>query len=201
MRGAVTHLKRVDPVMRALIRRVGPFAMDYLEPEFGTLVRSIIFQQVSGAVGRVFIGRLRDAMPGGVITPEAILALEPEQMRAMGLSRAKTLYIRELARHTVEGSLVFESLQRASDDEVIAALTQVKGIGVWTAQMFLMFALRRPDVLPVGDLGVRKAMQVQYGLEELPKPAEMLALAEPWRPYCTAASWYLWRSLDGVAAI
>lgn len=187
--------------MRAVIRRVGPFAMDYLDPTFGTLVRSIIFQQVSGAVGRVFIGRLRDAMPGGIITPEAVLLLEPEQMRAMGLSRAKTLYIRELARHTVEGLLLFEGLHKASDEEVIAALTQVKGIGVWTAQMFLMFALRRPDVLPVGDLGVRKAMQIEYGLTDLPKPAEMLALAEPWRPYCTVASWYLWRSLDGVAAL
>jgi DNA-3-methyladenine glycosylase II len=197
----MTHLRRADPVMKSIIRRVGPYAMEYREPTFDTLVRSIIFQQVSGAVGRVFIGRLRDAMPDGVITPAAILNLTTEQMRAMGLSRAKTLYIQELAHHTVEGSVVFEHLHKASDEEVIATLTQVKGIGVWTSQMFLMFALRRPDVLPVGDLGVRKAIQMEYRLDALPTPAEMLALAEPWRPYCTVASWYLWRSLDGIAAI
>lgn len=187
--------------MKAIIRRVGPFAMEYRDPTFDALVRSIIFQQVSGAVGRVFVNRLRAAMPDGIITPDAILALTPESMRRMGLSTAKTLYIRELARHTVEGSVVFETLGGATDEEVIAALTQVKGIGVWTAQMFLMFALRRLDVLPVGDLGVRKAMQIEYGLPELPKPGQMLELAAPWRPYCSVASWYLWRSLDGIAEL
>jgi DNA-3-methyladenine glycosylase II len=164
-------------------------------------VRSIIYQQLSGAVAKVLVERLRAAMPDGLILPGAVLELLPEQMRALGLSTAKTLYIRELARHAIEGTVDFPSLVDAPDDEVIAALTQVKGIGVWTAQMFLIFALRRNDVLPLGDLGVRKAMQREYGLAELPKPATMLELAAPWRPYCSVASWYLWRSLDGPAAL
>jgi len=201
MRKAVLQLKRLDPVMRAVVERVGPYRIEFREPSFDTLVRSIIYQQLSGAVAKVLVERLRAAMPDGLILPGAVLQLLPEQMRALGLSTAKTAYIRELARHTIEGTVDFPSLIDVPDEEVIAALTQVKGIGVWTAQMFLIFALRRNDVLPLGDLGVRKAMQREYGLAELPKPVTMLELAAPWRPYCSVASWYLWRSLDGPAAL
>jgi DNA-3-methyladenine glycosylase II len=122
-------------------------------------------------------------------------------MRGIGLSRQKLTYIRDLASRTRCGEVDFTALPAASDEEVIFALTQVKGIGVWTAQMFLIFALARPDVLPTGDLGVRKAMQNAYGLPELPKPSTMEELAAPWRPYCSVACWYLWRSLDGIAGI
>ena len=120
-------------------------------------------------------------------------------MRTLGLSTQKTAYIRDLARHTRDGKLVFEELADLTDEEVIERLTQVKGIGVWTAHMFLMFALRRHDVLPTGDLGVRNAIRKAYDLAELPTPAEMEEIAADWRPYCSVASWYLWRSLEGVA--
>ena len=120
-------------------------------------------------------------------------------MRSLGLSTAKTAYIRDLARHTRDRKVIFEELTALADAEVIERLTQVKGIGTWTAQMFLMFALERPDVLPVGDLGVRSAIRKAYSLAELPSPAEMEEIARRWRPYCSVASWYLWRSLDGPA--
>ncbi|MCC6368203.1 MAG: DNA-3-methyladenine glycosylase 2 family protein [Bryobacterales bacterium] len=201
MKNAAKHLSNADPVMRGIVERVGPLCIEYREPTFETLVRSIVFQQLSGTVARVILGRLHGALPDGRITPEAILKLRIPKMRKLGLSGAKTEYIRDLARQTREGAVRFEGLPEAPDEDVIAALTQVKGIGVWTAQMFLIFALRRPDVLPVGDLGVRKAMQRAYSLEDLPKPGKMEELAVPWRPYCSAASWYLWRSLDGIAEI
>lgn len=201
MKNAAKHLSNADPVMRGIVERVGPLRIEYREPTFETLVRSIVFQQLSGTVARVILGRLHGALPDGRITPEAILKLRIPKMRKLGLSGAKTEYIRDLARQTREGAVRFEELPEAPDEDVIAALTQVKGIGVWTAQMFLIFALRRPDVLPVGDLGVRKAMQRAYSLEDLPKPGKMEELAVPWRPYCSAASWYLWRSLDGIAEI
>jgi DNA-3-methyladenine glycosylase II len=202
MQIALRHLKTSDPVLRGLIERVGPFRMEYREPTFETLVRSIVFQQLSGNVARVIFGRLAAAMPaGGAVTPDAILRLRPERMRKLGLSLQKTNYIRDLARLTASGALDFAALPGADDLEVIAALTQVKGVGVWTAQMFLIFALARPDVLATGDLGIRKAMRIAYGLDELPKPHTMEEIAAPWRPHCSAACWYLWRSLDGEAGI
>lgn len=201
MKNAAKHLSNADPVMRGIVERVGPLRMEYRDPTFETLVRSIVFQQLSGTVARVILSRLHGALPEERITPEAILKLRIPKMRKLGLSGAKTEYIRDLARQTQEGVVRFEELPEAPDEDVIAALTRVKGIGVWTAQMFLIFALRRPDVLPVGDLGVRKAIQQAYSLEELPKPGKMEELAVPWRPYCSAASWYLWRSLDGIAEI
>lgn len=201
MRQAIQHLKKNDAALAAVIARVGAYKIEYREPGFDTLVRSIIYQQVSGNVARVIVGRLIDAMPEGQLTPENVLRLRKPRLRKCGLSTAKTEYIRDLARHAVEGTVVFEELAALTDAEVIEALTHVKGIGVWTAQMFLMFALRRHDVLPVGDLGVRKAMQNIYSLPELPKPVEMERIAAPWKPYCSVASWYLWRSLDGIAAL
>jgi DNA-3-methyladenine glycosylase II len=198
MKHAVLHLRKSDPVLSAIIERVGAYGIQFREPGFDTLVRSIVYQQLSGKVAKVILDRLLAAV-GGEMTPEQILALRPSRMRKLGLSTQKTAYIRDLARHTRDGKLVFEELPALSDCDVIERLTQVKGIGVWTAQMFLMFALRRHDVLPTGDLGVRNAIKKAYKLAELPTPAEIEDLARPWRPWCSVASWYLWRSLEGSA--
>jgi DNA-3-methyladenine glycosylase II len=196
MRSALNHLKKSDPVIAGIIRRVGPYAMQYREPSFETLVRSIVYQQLSGRVAGVIFGRLHEAVGEKQLTPAGILKLRPEKMRKLGLSGQKTLYIRELAKHTKRGRIIFETLPDTDDPAVIEHLTQVKGIGVWTAQMFLMFALRRPDVLPVSDLGIRSAMKKAYRLDELPKPAEMEKIAACWKPWSSVACWYLWRSLE-----
>ncbi|MDE3196320.1 MAG: DNA-3-methyladenine glycosylase 2 family protein [Acidobacteriota bacterium] len=195
MRTALKHLKK-DPVMAKIIARTGRFAMSYREPTFETLVRSIVYQQLSGKAAGTIFGRLQAASGGGTLTPEDVMKLRPERMRKLGLSAQKTIYIRELAKHARRGSVVFEKLGNLDDTAVVEHLTQVKGVGVWTAQMFLMFALRRPDVLPVADLGIRAAMKRAYGLAELPKPPEMEAIAARWKPYTSAACWYLWRSLE-----
>lgn len=200
MRKAINHLKRSDPVLARIIDRVGPYAMEYRDPVFHQLVRSITYQQLSGKAAGTIFGRLIDAA-SDPLTPESILKLRPTKMRALGLSKQKIEYIRELARMTRDGAVSFESCLELEDAAVIEHLTRVKGIGVWTVQMFLMFALRRPNVLPTGDLGIRTAMKKAYGLEDLPKPKEMEQIAEPWHPYCTVASWYLWRSLDGPAVL
>jgi len=201
MRKAILHLKKSDPVMRAIIDRVGAYKIQHREPSFETLVRSIVYQQLSGKVASVILGRLIALLPGGAVTPDAILKLTPARMRKAGLSKQKTAYIRDLARKTNKGHVKFESLPDLTDLEVIEHLTQVKGIGVWTAHMFLIFALRRPDVLATGDLGVRIAIQKAYELAELPLPKQVEELAAPWRPYSSVAVWYLWRSLDSTAQI
>ena len=195
MKEAIVHLRKADPVMRAIIDQVGAYQIQFRDPDFETLVKSIVYQQLSGRVAGVIFGRVTNAA-GGRLTPEGILKLRPVRMRTLGLSGQKTAYIRDLARHTRDGRLAFEELARLPDEAVIERLTEVKGIGVWTAHMFLIFALRRPNVLPTGDLGIRNAIRKAYGLQELPKPAEMETLSEPWRPYRTVASWYLWRSLE-----
>ncbi len=197
---AIRHLCQNDPVLGAIIERVGNYGIQYRQPVFESLVRSIVYQQLSGRVASVIFGRLA-AAAGDHLTPEGILKLRPSRMRRLGLSTAKTAYIRDLARHTRDGSIVFEDLGALADHEVIEQLTKVKGIGTWTAHMFLIFALQRHDVLPVGDLGIRSAMRKAYGLTDLPAPAEMEAIAQRWRPYCSVASWYLWRSLDGPAEL
>ena len=195
MKEAIVHLREADPVMRAIIDQVGAYRIQFRDPDFETLVKSIVYQQLSGRVAGVIFGRVTDAA-GGRLTPEGILKLRPVRMRTLGLSGQKTAYIRDLARHARDGRVAFEELARLPDEAVIERLTEVKGIGVWTAHMFLIFALRRPNVLPTGDLGIRTAIRKAYGLLELPKPAEMETLSEPWRPYRTVASWYLWRSLE-----
>jgi DNA-3-methyladenine glycosylase II len=197
-RKIVEHLRK-DPIMGAIVERVGPYGIGYREPTFETLVRSIVSQQLSTKVARVIFERLADAVPE--VTPENILKLRPTKMRRLGLSGQKTEYIRSLARHARDGSLQFERLPEMDDEAVIQCLTQVKGVGVWTAHMFLIFALQRPDVLAVGDLGVRSAIRKAYGLEELPTPAEVEKMAAAWRPYSSAACWYLWRSLENEAAM
>jgi DNA-3-methyladenine glycosylase II len=195
MKEAIHHLKLSDPVLGEIIERVGEYRIEFRDPDFETLVKSITFQQLSGKVASVIFSRLAAAV-GGKVTPESVLKLRPSRMRALGFSTQKTAYIRDLARHARSGTISFHDLLDLTDDEVIDRLTQVKGIGVWTVHMFLIFALRRPDVLPVGDLGIRAAIRKAYGLSELPKPPEIEALAAKWRPYCTVASWYLWRSLE-----
>ena len=198
MKDAIEHLRRSDPVLAGIIGRVGDYAIRFRNPDFETLVKSIVFQQLSGRVATVIFGRLT-AAAGGRLTPESILKLRPSKMRALGLSTQKTAYIRDLARHTRDKRLIFEDLPGLADDDVIERVTRVKGIGVWTAHMFLIFALRRHDILPTGDLGIRNAIRRAYNLPDLPTPAEMERMAERWRPYCSVASWYLWRSLEGDA--
>lgn len=198
MKEAIEHLRRSDPVLGRIIEQVGAYAIRFRDPDFETLVKSIVYQQLSGKVASVIFARLA-AAARGPLTPENVLKLRPARMRALGLSTQKTAYIRDLARHTRDGALLFHELPAVGDDEVIERLTRVKGIGVWTAHMFLIFALRRPDILPTGDLGIRNAMRKAYGLEELPSPARMEEMASAWRPYCSVASWYLWRSLEGDA--
>jgi DNA-3-methyladenine glycosylase II len=192
---AVAHLRSADPVLAAIIERVGDYAMQYHEPTFRALVRSIVFQQLHGKAARTIFDRLV-AKAGGEITPESILKLRSIQMRSLGLSRQKLTYIRDLARKSRDGIVEFERFPHMADDEVIAELTQVKGIGEWTAHMFLMFALRRPNILPTGDYGVRNAIRKAYGMKAMPKPRTIQRIAKCWHPYCSVASWYMWRSLD-----
>jgi DNA-3-methyladenine glycosylase II len=199
------HLRRKDPVMRELIKRLGKLDMEARRrgrpaDAYGALLRSIVGQQLSTKAARSIYDRVTALFGGKTPTPEELLAYDPEELRGAGLSRAKVAYMRSLAEHVIDGSLELERLHELSDEEITAELTAVKGLGVWTAHMFLIFHLQRPDVLPVGDLGVRNAAKQLYGLDELPKPAELEALGEPWRPYRSLASLYLWRSLDNVPA-
>ena len=200
MRKAIQHLKQADPVLAGIIEQVGSYGITFLEPDFETLVKSITSQQLSGKAAKTIYGRVI-AAAGGRLTPESLLKLRPARLRALGLSRQKIEYIRDLARHTRSGRVDFTRLSACSDDEVIEHLTAVKGIGIWTAHMFLIFALRRENVLPVGDLGIRAAIRKAYGLSELPQPAEMASIAAGWHPYCSVASWYLWRSLETNAGL
>jgi DNA-3-methyladenine glycosylase II len=201
MRQAIQHLKRRDPVLGRLIESGGPYRMEYREPRFDALARSIVYQQLSGKAASTIFGRLLAAAGDGELSPETVLKLRPVRLRSLGLSKQKVVYLRDLARRTLNGKLSFEALPDLPDEQVIELLTEVKGIGVWTAHMFLIFALRRPDVLPVGDLGIRTAIKKHYQFEVLPAAAEIEQLAEKWRPYCSVASWYLWRSLAGQAAL
>jgi DNA-3-methyladenine glycosylase II len=196
---AVEHLRAADPVLRGLIDTVGELGDPRAgrpEDHYGTLVRSIIGQQVSTKAAQAIYGRLTDRYGGRTPTPVEVLEDDPEDMRAAaGLSRAKASYLRSLAQHVVEGSLELDRLEELPDDEVIAELVAVKGIGVWSAHMFLMFHLQRPDVLAVGDLGIRRAVMLAYGLDEMPDPGTVTRIGEPWRPYRTLACRYLWASL------
>jgi len=195
MRKAVNHLKKSDPVMRAIIERVGPCRMEFGPPEFPSLAESIIYQQLNGKAAATIFERFA-ALAGEPLTPEGILKLTDEQLRSVGLSKQKSAYLKDLSAKTREGLLDFRALPELPDEEVIRHLTQVKGIGVWTAQMFLMFTLKRPDVLPTGDYGVQAAIRKHYGKRKMPKPNVMEKIARPWSPYRSVACWYLWRSLD-----
>jgi DNA-3-methyladenine glycosylase II len=195
MRKAILYLKKSDPVMRAIIERVGAYRIEYGEPTFHSLAESILYQQLNGKAAVTIFKRFTE-QTGDPVTPEGILKLTDAQMRAVGLSKQKTAYLRDLAEKTKAGLLDFHQLETLSDDEVIAHLTQVKGVGVWTAHMFLMFTLRRPDILPTGDYGVQMAIKKYYRKRKLPKPKDMEKIAKAWVPYRSIACWYLWRSLD-----
>jgi len=195
MNKALAHLKNSDAVLASIIERVGPPKIAYREPTFEALARSIVFQQLSTKAARTIYGRLEEAA-GGRITPQAIQNLSLGEMRRAGLSKQKIGYIRDLAEHALSGKVDFDRLPAMSDEEVITALTDIKGVGVWTAHMFLIFALRRPNVLAVGDLGVRTAIKRHYRKRVLPTPEHVEKLAAGWRPYCSIACWYLWRSLE-----
>jgi DNA-3-methyladenine glycosylase II len=195
MRKAVNHLKKSDAILASIIGQVGPCQIAYREPTFETLARAIVFQQLSTKAARTIYGRLEEAA-GGKLTPEAIQQLSVGEMRRAGLSRQKLGYIRDLAEHALSGKIDFARLPAMNDEEVIAALTDIKGVGVWTAHMFLLFSLRRPNVLPVGDLGVRTAIQRVYRKRKLPTPKQVEQIAKSWHPYCSYAAWYLWRSLE-----
>jgi len=195
MRRALLHLKKSDPILRAIIEQVGPCRMEFGEPTFHSLAESILYQQLNGKAAATIFKRFTDAA-GDPLTLEGILALTDAQMRAVGLSKQKTSYLRDLAAKTKAGLLEFEKLSTLPDLEVIEHLTQVKGVGVWTAHMFLMFTLGRPDILPTGDYGVQMAMKKHYRKRKPPKPKDMEKIAKSWAPYRSIACWYLWRSLD-----
>jgi DNA-3-methyladenine glycosylase II len=192
---AVEHLRRVDPLCAALIDRIGPCRLRPRPDRFGTLVRAIIGQQISSRAAAAIDGRLR-ALGGDPHEPAALRALGEEGLRAVGLSSVKARYVLNLAEAVASGQVPLHEFDTWDDESVTACLTSVKGVGTWTAEMFLIFALNRPDVLPAGDLGVRAALRVRHGLAELPKPHECRALAEHWRPFRTIAIWYLWNNLD-----
>ena len=192
-RRAVAHLKRADPTLAAVIARVGPcrFEARAEGTHFEAVARSIVYQQLSGKAAGTIHGRFH-ALYGG----RAPDAATDDQLRAAGLSRQKVGYLRDLAARVDAGDLPLADIETLGDEAVVAALTRVKGVGRWTAQMFLMFRLGRPDVLPDLDLGVQKAVQLAYGLPAMPKPADVLRVGAPWAPHRTVAAWYLWRSLD-----
>lgn len=195
MRKAVNHLKKADPVLRAIIERVGPCRMEFGLPEFCSLAEAIVYQQLNGKAAVTIFNRFAK-LAGEPLAPEGILKLSDEQLRSVGLSKQKSVYLKDLAAKTASGLLDFTRLPELSDDEVIEHLTQVKGVGVWTAHMFLMFSLRRPNVLPTGDYGVQVAIRKHYKKRKLPKPKDMEKIAKAWEPYRSVACWYMWRSLD-----
>ena len=219
MRKAILHLKKSDPVMRAIIESVGPCRMQFRDPTFHGVARAIVYQQLNGRAAATILKRFTD-LAGDPLTPEGILKVTPEQMRSAGLSKQKSSYLIDMAERAQRGELDFSRIHEMSDEQVIEHLTQVKGVGVWTAHMFLMFSLRRPNILPTGDFGIRMAMYRHY-IEKarkndkarkngagksgkkpckkkivLPKPEQMEKLAKAWEPYRSIACWYLWRSLD-----
>ncbi len=198
---AFAHLRAADPVIGALVKAHGPLDSEQRSrgrpPEaYGALLRSIVGQQLSTKAARTIYDRLAALFGDRAPTPEELLAVDPAQLRSVGLSGAKASYLRSLAEHVISGELELERLAELDDGDVSVQLTAVKGLGPWTAHMFLIFHLRRPDVLPVGDLGIRRAAQLAYGMDQLPTPAQLVELAEPWRPHRSLACLYLWRSLD-----
>jgi DNA-3-methyladenine glycosylase II len=198
-RKAVNHLRKADPVLAKIIADVGPcrYEVKNFGTHFDALCRSIIFQQLSGKAASTIHGRFLDLFPDRMPTPDALLKIPEDKLRAVGLSRQKTAYLRDLSEKVHTRALPLDHLDTLGDSDVIEYLVQVKGIGVWTAQMFLMFRLGRPDVLPDLDLGIRNAIKKAYRVRGIPTPKRIAKIGEPWRPYASVACWYLWRSLDG----
>jgi DNA-3-methyladenine glycosylase II len=204
-RKAVDALRQADPVMERLIEEHGALVRRDLKRErpgdaYGALLRSIVGQQLSTKAASTIYGRMLELFGGHAPTPKQLLKADPDKIRAAGLSRPKIAYLRDLAQHVEEGTLELERLPDLPDEEVAAQLTAIKGLGQWTADMFLMFHLGRPDVLPVGDQGIRRAVKVEYRLRKFPDPKRLEKLARPWRPYRTLACLYLWSSLDNTPA-
>ena len=198
---AVAHLRQADPILARVIDAVGPFTLEPRGGPFPALARAIFFQQLAGPAARAIMKRVLDLLntdEARFFTPEAFLAAADEDLRTAGLSRQKLSYLRDLADKFASGQLQEDEFAALDDEEVISRVSSVKGIGRWTAEMFLIFSLGRPDVLPVDDLGVRRGFQLTYGLDGLASPEQMRAIAEPWRPFRSVGTWYMWRSL-GVA--
>lgn len=181
--------------MAAIIERIGPCRIEYGPPEFHSLAEAILYQQLNGKAAATIFGRFA-ALAGNPLTAAGIQKLTDEQMRSVGLSKQKSSYLRDMAERAASGQLDFSKLHEQTDEEVIKHLTQVKGVGVWTAQMFLMFTLKRPNVLPTGDFGVQSAIKRHYNKRKMPNPAIMEKIAKPWEPYRSIACWYLWKSID-----
>lgn len=196
---APIHLSGVDPIMAAIVERVGAYDATYRRERFPALARAIVFQQLAGNAARAILKRFIELYPGRSFpSPEQVAATPLARLRKAGLSKPKALYIKGLAAAVVAKKVNFHRFPKMEDDAVIAELTQVKGIGQWTAEMFLMFNLGRPDVMPAGDLGVQTAVMKAYGMAKRPTPKELREFAERWKPHRTAAAWYLWRSLETV---
>src|SRR3954467_13724254 len=191
------HFRRHDPVMHGVIRRIGPYRLKPAgNDRFGMLVRSIISQQISMGAARAIRARLQQLVGSETIKPEMILALSTQQLRSVGLSPQKTSYLQDIAIKVNSGEVPLARLGRFSDEEVIAQLIKIKGIGRWTAQMFLIFALGREDVFPIDDFGVRAAIAKLYGFEEVPPRSELIQIGQRWSPFASIGSWYCWRYLD-----
>lgn len=196
VRRGVRHLSAVDPILGNHIRRLGPFRLKVERRRFVALARSIVAQQISGKAAKSIWNRLNETVKPQRLTAASVAALSLEQLRSAGISPQKATYLHDLAARSTDGSIPWSRLSRLSDEEIITHLTQVKGIGVWTAQMFLMFSMCRPDIFAPDDLGLRSAIRRLYDLDELPDKQTSLEIAEPWRPYQTIASWYLWRTTE-----
>jgi 3-methyladenine DNA glycosylase/8-oxoguanine DNA glycosylase len=198
---ALAHLCRADPVLARVIDSIGPFTLEPRSGSFRALAQAIFFQQLAGPAARAIMGRVLALLATDderFFTPEEFLAASDDDLRAAGLSRQKLAYLRDLAQKFASGELREDEFADLDDEDVILRVTSVKGIGRWTAEMFLIFSLGRPDVLPVDDLGVRRGFQQVYGLDGLASPEQMRSIAEPWRPFRSVGTWYMWRSL-GVA--
>jgi DNA-3-methyladenine glycosylase II len=193
---AVGHLRRVDPYLRTIIDRIGPCLLEPRPDRFGTLVQSIISQQISSKAAASIHRRLVE-IAGEPHRPDRLIELGETALRGVGLSGVKARYMLNLAEAVASGAVPLDAIDDSwTDARIVEALVSIKGIGTWTAEMFLIFALNRPDVLPVGDLGVRAGLRVCHGLAEVPHPRDCHALAEHWRPYRSIAIWYLWRGAD-----
>lgn len=200
-RVAVAHLRKVDPIMAQVIATVGRYKGWPRKDgtHFEAVARSIVFQQLSGKAAGTIHGRFQGLYGGRTPSPSELAGTPDEQLRSIGLSRQKCAYLKDLGSRVGSGELPIETLHELTDDEIVAALTRVKGIGRWTAQMFMMFRLGRPDVLPDLDLGIQKGIQRAYRLRKLPTPERVTRIGAKWAPYRTVASWYLWRYLDTAA--
>lgn len=190
-----------DPRFRPLIQQHGRPDFERGKNPFRALVRSIMYQQISGKAASAILARFTNLFSGkNFPTSKDVCAMPMQKLRSAGLSPQKALYIKDLAKKFSDGAIRHRSFRRMTNDEIIEHLVQVKGIGVWTAHMFLIFTLQRPDVLPTGDLGIQKGFQIVYKLKKLPKHKKMEELARPWRAHASVASWYLWRAADGKKA-